>query len=88
MLWAFNFEKKLDKDGSEITPNIDALTQGLFVLPEPFPAKITPRSERHARRIRQEWEDCQVLLDKEQQWKRVPEGMVFIAYTPQDGYEA
>lgn len=87
MLWAFDFEKKLDENGVEITPDIDALTQGLFVLPQPFPAKISARSEKHAQRVRQEWNDCQELLDSEQQWKAVPEGMAFSTYSPQDGYK-
>ncbi|KAL1961759.1 hypothetical protein VTN77DRAFT_1085 [Rasamsonia byssochlamydoides] len=83
MLWAFNFEKARDKNGNEITPDIDKLTEGLLVLPQPFPAKITPRSERHAQRIREEWEKCLPLLDENMQWKEVPKGMVFSTYTPE-----
>ena len=82
MLWAFNFEKVKDADGNEITPDINKLTQGLFVLPEPFPAKITPRSEKHAERIRKEWADCQLLLDGNKQWREVPKGMAFSTYDP------
>lgn len=85
MLWTLNVEEKLDENSVEITPDIDALTQDLFVLPRPFPAKIPPRSEKHAQRVRQEWDDSQELLDGEQQWKAVPEGMAFSTYTPQDG---
>ncbi|EXJ80110.1 hypothetical protein A1O1_08252 [Capronia coronata CBS 617.96] len=84
MLWAFDFEKARDARGSPITPDIDKLTQGLFVLPEPFPAVIKPRSEGHARLIRTTWQTCEeTLLDPEtKQWKNVPEGMVFGTYTP------
>jgi len=83
MLWGFNFEKATDGDGKEITPDINKLTEGLFVMPQPFPAKITPRSEKHAARIRQEWTDSQTLLDASKQWKEVPEGMAFSTYTPE-----
>lgn len=83
MLWAFNFEKARDGNGNEITPDISKLTEGLFVMPQPFPAKITPRSQRHAERVRQEWADYQPLLDSDMQWKAVPEGMAFSTYTPE-----
>lgn len=83
MLWAFNFEKAKDENGNEITPDISKLVEGLFALPEPFPAKITPRSEKHAQRIREEWANCLPLLDSEMQWKEVPEGMAFSTYTPE-----
>jgi hypothetical protein len=82
MLWAFNFEKARDENGVEITPDISKLTEGLFVMPQAFPAKITPRTEQHAQRIRQEWTACQKLLDAEMQWKEVPEGMAFTTYSP------
>lgn len=88
MLWAFNFEKKRDENGNEITPDVNALTEGLFVLPKPFPAKITPRSGRHAQRIREEWDACQDLLDAEKQWKEVPKGMAFSTYTPEASVKA
>ncbi|KUJ09662.1 cytochrome P450 [Mollisia scopiformis] len=82
MLWAFNFEKARDEEGKEIIPDIDKLTEGLFVFPQPFPAKISPRSEKHARKIREEWASAQELLDEQKQWKEVPKGMVFSTYTP------
>ncbi|KAB5513538.1 hypothetical protein GE09DRAFT_630339 [Coniochaeta sp. 2T2.1] len=46
-------------------------------MPEEFQAVITPRSEARAQRIRQDWKDCQTLLDEGMQWKEVPKGMVF-----------
>jgi cytochrome P450 len=52
MLWAFDFEKVRDEAGAEITPDIDKLTERLFVYPQPFPCKISPRSEKHAVTIR------------------------------------
>ncbi|PQE33784.1 cytochrome P450 protein [Rutstroemia sp. NJR-2017a WRK4] len=85
MLWGFNFEKVRDEQGNEITPDVDNLTEGLFVFPKPFPAKISPRSEKHAQKIMQEWEDAQELLDEQKQWREVPKGMVFSTYTPEGG---
>jgi hypothetical protein len=84
LLWAFNFKKAQDEKGNEVTPDIDKLTQGLFVLPQPFPAKITPRSEKHAQRIREEWDQSLPLLDEKMQWKEVPKGMAFSTYTPEE----
>ncbi|KAI9874598.1 MAG: hypothetical protein M1830_009573, partial [Pleopsidium flavum] len=83
MLWAFNFEKAKDADGDEITPDMNKLTEGLFVLPQPFPAKITPRSEKHAERVRQEWADCQPLLDANMQWREALKEVPFSTYTPE-----
>ena len=77
MLWAFNLEKAVDAEGHEVVPDPDELSQGFLVHPKPFPARITPRSDRHAELVRQEWEGCQALLDGEKQWKEVPKGMVF-----------
>lgn len=83
MLWAFNFRKSLDENGASITPDIDDLTQGLFVLPTPFRSTIEPRSEKHAGLIRQAWNECETtLLDpKTGQWLQVPEGMALSRYT-------
>lgn len=77
LLWAFNLEKAVDERGEDIVPDPDELSQGLLVHPKSFPARITPRSERHAELVRKEWEDCQAFLDDEKQWKEVPKGMVF-----------
>ena len=84
MLWAFNFDKAVDDNGNPITPDINNLTQGLFVLPEPFQSVIIPRSEKHAEMIRDAWSECErTLLDHEtKQWKKVPEGMAFSTYEP------
>lgn len=84
LLWAFNFEKAVDDQGREIVPNQDDVTEGFLVQPLPFPAKITPRSEKHVQAIRDEWEGCQALLDETKQWKEVPKGMVFKAPVPAD----
>lgn len=77
LLWAFNFEKAIDGQGREIMVDEEDLTDGLLVQPSPFLAKITPRSEKHAQAIREEWAGCQALLDEGKQWKEVPKGMAF-----------
>lgn len=84
MLWAFKFEKAEDDNSNEITPDISKLTGGLFVMPQPFSTKITPRSQSHAERVRREWADYQPLLDSDMQWKAVPEGIVFSTYNPEE----
>lgn len=84
LLWAFNFEKAVDAQGREIVPDENDLTEGLLVQPHPFPAKITPRSEKHVQAIRKEWEGCQTLLDESKQWKEVPKGMVLKAPMPSE----
>lgn len=84
LLWAFDFEKAIDDQGREIVPDENDLFGGFLVQPSPFPAKITPRSEKHAQAIRQEWNECQTLLDGSKQWKEVPKGMVFKAPVPSE----
>ncbi|KAK2784681.1 hypothetical protein FQN52_008909 [Onygenales sp. PD_12] len=76
LLWGFNIEKALDENGNEIVPDSNKIKDGLLAMPEPFPAKITPRSERHAQIIREEWHKCQGLLDQDMQWNEVPADMV------------
>ncbi|KAK8051995.1 hypothetical protein PG993_003380 [Apiospora rasikravindrae] len=79
ILWALRIEKAIAPDGSEIKPDPSKLTKGFLVHPEPFPVSLTPRSAEHAQTIRKEWEHCETLLDANQQWKAVPEGMKFSA---------
>ncbi|KAK7948932.1 uncharacterized protein PG986_009818 [Apiospora aurea] len=81
LLWAFDFRRPVDEvTGKEIVPDMADLTEGLFVMPRPFRAVITPRSEARARRVREEWEAVKGLLDEEMQWKTVPEGLVWRDY--------
>ncbi|KAJ4387826.1 hypothetical protein N0V93_008429 [Gnomoniopsis smithogilvyi] len=75
LLWAFNIDKALDDDGREVVPDPERLTQGFILHPEPFPASITPRSEKHAVLLRKDWEACQQLLDQRKQWIHLPEGL-------------
>ncbi|KAK6853248.1 hypothetical protein PG995_010060 [Apiospora arundinis] len=80
ILWGLRVEKAVAPDGSEITPDPSKLSQGFLVHPEPFPVKLTARSAEHDRIIREEWKKCETVLDANQQWKAVPEGMKFSTY--------
>jgi cytochrome P450 len=80
LLWAFEFHKVHDKAGKEMHPDSNSLTEGLFVLPTPFPARIVPRSAEKAALVRAEWSKMQEMLDEEQQWKVMPEGLIWKKY--------
>ncbi|KAJ7170774.1 cytochrome P450 [Mycena crocata] len=44
LLWSFDFEKPLDKDGVPITPNKDeCVDAGVVALPAPFQSNLVPR---------------------------------------------
>lgn len=83
LLWAFDFRRPVDKStGKEIVPDMEDLTEGLLVCPNPFNADIRPRSEAKAQAVKAEWEKMTELLDDELQWKTVPEGLVWRDYEP------
>ncbi|ETI25665.1 hypothetical protein G647_02439 [Cladophialophora carrionii CBS 160.54] len=44
LLWGFNIQKALDKNGKEIPVDIFAYTNGLNMRPQEFECRITPRS--------------------------------------------
>ena len=76
LLWGFNIEPALDLDGTKIMPDPDKYTQGFVIQPEPYLARITPRSETKADLIARKWSEAQEKLDPfTEQWKKVPEGM-------------
>lgn len=80
LLWAFNLDKAVDSEGRSITPDADALTQGFLVQPIAFPAKIRPRSEKHAELVRAAWKEAQDLLDESKQWAKIPDTLRESAY--------
>ncbi|KAI1851131.1 hypothetical protein JX266_003796 [Neoarthrinium moseri] len=83
LLWAFDFRRPVDETGQEIVPDMADLTEGLFVVPKPFKAIITPRNTAKAECIRHEWAKTEAdLLDDELQWKVVPEGLIWKDYEP------
>lgn len=84
MLWGFKFLPKIDGRGQDIIPDPNDFTEGFLVIPRPFPVDIKPRSEAHARVMRQEWDAAQEFLNGEKQWKTAPGGMVFSTYTSRE----
>lgn len=79
-LWAFDFRKAVGTDGKEVVPDANDLTEGLFVLPKAFPAKIVPREIERVKTIKAEWSKMESLLDSTLQWKTLPEGMIWRKY--------
>jgi len=55
VLWGLNIRKKIGKDGKEVQVS-DKIMPGFFSIPEPFEVDIKPRSEVHARVMREEGE--------------------------------
>ncbi|KAI1125417.1 cytochrome P450 [Nemania abortiva] len=85
LLWAFDFRRPIDElTGKEIVPDMEDLTEGLIVCPNPYKADIRPRSEAKAAAVREEWGKMTELLDNELQWKAVPEGLVWRDYEPDE----
>lgn len=80
LLWAFDVGKAHDANGAEIVPDAGDLTEGLFILPKPFPAKIVPRSSAKAEKVREEWKKMEELLDEDLQWKVLPDGLIWKEY--------
>ncbi|KAI5922679.1 cytochrome P450 [Camillea tinctor] len=88
LLWAFDFKQPIDPStGQEIIPDMNDLSEGLFVQPNPFEVVITPRSEHKAECVRNEWKNMTELLDDEMQWKTVPEGLIWRDYEPLEARE-
>lgn len=60
ILWAFDIAPALDAKTKEpILPDADRFTQGFVCMPEPYPARITPRSQAKADRVMEEWKEAQ-----------------------------
>lgn len=84
-LWAFDLTRPVDlNSGKEIIPDINNIQEGLFICPGPFAANIKPRTQNRAMAVQKEWEDMKDLLDEQLQWKRVPEGLKWRDYEPED----
>jgi cytochrome P450 len=54
VLWGFNITKKVGPDGNLIEPT-QTMVRGFMSVPELFECDITPRSEGHARIMREEF---------------------------------
>jgi cytochrome P450 len=74
ILWAFDILPKIGVDGKPVLPDQEKLTQGFVCMPEPFAARIVPRSDKRAEIVRREWEVCEeTLLDAgTKQWISSP----------------
>ncbi|EED21265.1 cytochrome P450, putative [Talaromyces stipitatus ATCC 10500] len=84
-LWAFDLMRAIDpKSGKEIIPNVDNIQEGMFICPAPFAANIKPRNQERAMAVKNAWESMKGLLDDEMQWKKVPEGLKWRDYEPED----
>ena len=78
LLWAFDFHRAVDlKTGQELIPDMSNLADGMMSFPNPFPTDIRPRNAFKAEYIRQEWDQMLRLLDEQEQWKAVPEGLIW-----------
>jgi len=55
MVWGFDFAPKI-RDGKPVPINPDRLTQGFVCMPDTFECEITPRDEKRARLIREDWQ--------------------------------
>lgn len=77
ILWGFDITPVIDETtGKPKLPEQDRLTGGLVMLPKKYEASVKPRSEQHARVIREAWADSRKDLDeKTGQWAKIPEGM-------------
>ncbi|KAF1949794.1 cytochrome P450 [Byssothecium circinans] len=80
LLWAYNFEKAVDEQGNEVTPDAGNLTEGFLVAPRPFPARIVPRDGKKIEVVRSEWRKMEELLDGSAQWRELPEGLIWKEY--------
>ena len=80
LLWTFDFHRARDVNDREIVPDADELTEGMFVMPKAFPARIVPRDTQKIARVKAEWSKMEDLLDDDQQWKVLPEGLIWKEY--------
>ena len=80
LLWAFDLNPVRDANGNDVMPDPNNLTEGILVQPKAFPARITPRDDEKAARVREEWGKMGSLLDEKQQWKVLPEGLIWKEY--------
>jgi len=71
LMWAFDVSPATGADGQPIIPNPDSYTSGFVVMPTPFKARLTPRSQQKAEVVRAEWKQAEEeLLDPvTKQWK-------------------
>ncbi|KAI0116554.1 cytochrome P450 [Nemania sp. FL0031] len=74
LLWGFDFRHVTEPaTGREIPiPGPDDLQGGIFIMPRPFPVRITARDAKRAEMIRYAWKKAREhYLDENMQWKIV-----------------
>ncbi|KAI0174355.1 putative cytochrome P450 [Pestalotiopsis sp. NC0098] len=78
LLWAFHFKRMVDQEtGEEVIPDMDDMVDGIMMMPTPFAANIQPRSAEKAECVRNAWAQVLPLLDSQEQWNEVPEGLIW-----------
>lgn len=78
LLWAFHFKRMVDQEtGEEVIPDMDDMVDGIMMMPTPFAADIQPRSAEKAECVRNAWAQVLPLLDSQEQWNEVPEGLIW-----------
>jgi hypothetical protein len=58
LLWGFRVECEVE-EGREVSVDVDAYASGELAKPDPFRARIEPRSEVHVEVMRREWDCCE-----------------------------
>ncbi|KAF5566608.1 oxidoreductase [Fusarium napiforme] len=78
LLWAFDFDRVVSSEtGRGIIPDADDVTEGIMSIPSPFPVRIVPRSTKRAEAVSSAWSQASDLLDEHEQWKAVPEDLLW-----------
>lgn len=78
LLWAFDIKPERDQATSKpILPDPDLYTPDVLCRPQSFPACIVPRSKEKAQIVQDSWGKACSDLDKDGQWKKIPNGMKF-----------
>jgi hypothetical protein len=70
LLWAFDVEAV---EGEIVDPS--NLSEGLLVKPNPFKARIVPRSLQKSEAVRLHWQLVEEQLEENGQWNQVPAGI-------------
>jgi len=66
ILWGFNIEQAVEENGDKIDLDEDAYTETLSWPPDPFQVRFIPRSEKHARVMRDASSEAEEYLG---QWE-------------------
>ncbi|POS71309.1 hypothetical protein DHEL01_v210299 [Diaporthe helianthi] len=81
LLWAYRIEPA---DPGQL-PIQHSFPDGFVAIPDPFQARLVPRSEERVRIIKQDWESCRQYLDDEGQWKVAPQKLKRSAFKFEGG---